>query len=508
MNLFGALTIANTGLANVGHELAVVSQNVANAGTAGYTREVATPKALAADGFGLGVATGVTGRVTDDALSASVLASNAEVAGLQTTQAALQPIDSVQGTPGQGGDLASLLGRVQDAFATLANDPASTTQQQAVIGAAGTLAQAINATATAYQSQRQAAQDGLSADVKTLNDALGTIGALSDRIVALRAQGQSTADLESQRDAALQSVGNLVGIKVLAQTNGDVVVATAAGAVLPTHGAPDPVSIAPATVDASTYYPGGGLPGIVIGGADVSAQLTGGSIGARLTLRDTTLPTYQAELDEFSHDLATRFDAQGLRLFSDGAGNLAPGGGVPAQSGYVGFAGAITVNPAVTAQPALVRDGTQTVAGSPTGATAFTPNPPGGPAGFTGLVTRILDFALGPEVQAGIAQPPPSVAGLGPNGTLSAPYAPPATPADGAAALIAAQSQTSAAATTRLGTESAVQSSLQAKLTSETGVKIDSEMSSMVELQNAYGANARVLTAAQAMWTQLLNAVQ
>ena len=30
----------------------------------------------------------------------------------------------------------------------------------------------------------------------------------------------------------------------------------------------------------------------------------------------------------------------------------------------------------------------------------------------------------------------------------------------------------------------------------------------MIELQNAYGANAKVIAAVQAMWTQLLNTVQ
>ena len=60
-------------------------------------------------------------------------------------------------------------------------------------------------------------------------------------------------------------------------------------------------------------------------------QLTGGQLGANITLRDTTLPTYQAELDEFSQNLASRFSAQGLTLFSDPTGNVPAGGGMPVQ---------------------------------------------------------------------------------------------------------------------------------------------------------------------------------
>jgi flagellar hook-associated protein 1 FlgK len=38
-------------------------------------------------------------------------------------------------------------------------------------------------------------------------------------------------------------------------------------------------------------------------------------------------------------------------------------------------------------------------------------------------------------------------------------------------------------------------------------VNMDTEMSLMITLQNAYGANAKIITAAQAMFTQLLQSV-
>jgi flagellar hook-associated protein 1 FlgK len=36
---------------------------------------------------------------------------------------------------------------------------------------------------------------------------------------------------------------------------------------------------------------------------------------------------------------------------------------------------------------------------------------------------------------------------------------------------------------------------------------MDTEMSNMIALQNAYGANAKVIAAVQTMWAQLLNTV-
>jgi flagellar hook-associated protein 1 FlgK len=507
MSLDATLSIASGSLANINRQLALVSQNVANAATPGYAREVSTQQSLTAAGLGMGVRSGPAQRNIGAALQASMLQQNAAVSGLQTRQAALQAIDAALGTPGQASDLPSLLGKMQDAFSTLASGPDSQTQQQAVVSAAGTLASGINALSSTYTSQRQAANDAIQSDLTTLNGAMGTISSLTKQIVTLKSSGQSTADLESQRDAALQSVSQIVNLKVLQQDNGNVVLVLGSG-LSPSLDTPNPFSTAPATIGAGSAYPGGGIPAITLGGADVTAQLVGGSLGANIALRDSTLPTDQAELDEFSRNLASRFDAQGLRLFSDPSGNVPSGGGVPVQSGYVGFAASIQVNPAVQSAPSLVRDGTQAVAGSPTGASAFTPNPAGGPAGFTTLITRVLDFALGSEAQSGVAQPAFHTTGLGPTGAASSPYAGSGALGDLATAMVGAQAQDSAAATGQLATEQAVQTTLQSKFSAQSGVSMDTEMSTMVQLQNAYGASARLISAAQAMWTQLLSTVQ
>jgi flagellar hook-associated protein 1 len=52
-------------------------------------------------------------------------------------------------------------------------------------------------------------------------------------------------------------------------------------------------------------------------------------------------------------------------------------------------------------------------------------------------------------------------------------------------------------------TEQGVQTTLQSRLSSETGVSLDAEMSQMIALQNAYDANAHVLTTIQSMYAQL-----
>jgi flagellar hook-associated protein 1 len=94
VTISAALSIATGGLANINSQLALVSQNVANASTPGYSAEIATQQSLAADGVGLGVRTGPATRDVDAALQAEVFSQNATVAGLQTRQNALQAIDA------------------------------------------------------------------------------------------------------------------------------------------------------------------------------------------------------------------------------------------------------------------------------------------------------------------------------------------------------------------------------------------------------------------------------
>ncbi|MGC8477068.1 MAG: flagellar hook-associated protein FlgK [Acetobacteraceae bacterium] len=508
MGLDAALSIASGGLANVSAGLALVSHNVANAGTQGYVTETATQTALDAQGVGMGVRTGPAIRLLDTQLQAQVQAQTSTVAGLATQQSALQAIDAAQGTPGQGQDLASLLGALGNQFSTLLNDPSNATQQQAVVSAATTLAGQINTLSNTYTAQRQAAQNAIVAGIGTVNAALAAIGSLSDQIMAAKAAGQSTADLENQRDAQVAGLSQQLAVNTLVQPNGDMLITTASGTELPTHGPADPLSTAPANVQPGSTYPGGGIPAVMLGGVDVTAALTGGQIGANLTLRDSTLPTDQAELDEFAQNLAGRFAAQGLALFTDASGAVPAGGGVPVQAGYVGFSATIQVNPAVSATPSLVRDGTTAIAGSPSGASAFTPNPASGPAGFSTLITRVLDFTLGADAQPGVSQPASNTTGLGATGTLAAPYAPQPTLGSIATALVGAQSAASASVSAQLSTEQGVQTTLEGQLTSQSGVNMDTQMSQMIALQNAYGANAKVIAAVQAMYTQLLSAVQ
>lgn len=493
MTIGTGLTIANTGLTALERQFSVISQNVANANTPGYATETSALTALGAAGFGMGVASGPATRNIDKAAQAAMVASGATSAYQGTIAQSLSGIDPQFGTPGQGNDLPSLLGNLQSAFSTLLGDPSNAVQQQAVVSAAGTLSRRINAIGQAIGTARQNAQEAIAADVKSLNAALGQVGTLNGQIVSLKQQGLSTADLANQRASFVQKIANLTGAKSVSKPDGAIALYAPSGLALPTNGT-EGFSIRAATVTAASYYPGGGVPGIKLGGTDVTASLSGGTLGAQLALRDQKLPQLQAGLDSFSQTLASRFEAQGLTLFST------PSGSIPGVAAATGFSHSITVNPAVARNPSLVRDGTGAVPGSTTGASAFTPNPASGPAGFTTLIQRVLSFSFGTSVQNGVGQPPVATANLGPAGGVTLDYSGSGTLSTIATAFVGDASAKSAAAQTASSNADALHTALTKKFSAGSSVSVDKQMGTLVALQNAYAANAKVVSIAQSMW--------
>jgi flagellar hook-associated protein 1 len=483
MTLASALTIATGGLANITSQLAVVSQNVSNANTAGYTRELGQQTAAQADGVELGVRTGITQRSVDTALEAEAWQQTATVAALTVRSNALAAVDAAEGTPGGGTDLAGLTGALGDAFTTLSSSPAATADQTAVVTAATSLANGINGLAQAVGKQRQAAQDTVSQELTQLGTALENIGRLSTRIATLANQGTGTAALEDQRDSAMQTVAQLTGASFVHQSDGGVQVILPSGTTLPTDGSASP------GLDDSQLGPTVAAPAVTLNGKDITAQLTGGAIGANLALRDTAMPTFQAELDEFSHDLALRCSAAGLDLFTDGTRPVAAASATPpVQAGYVGLANRIQVNPAIAANPVLVQSGT---AGTTLGVADQT------------VIKAMLDQAFGPAGATTAAAP--SVRGLGLSGALSAPFGAPAKLADFASDVVSAQSGAASDAATALTAAKATQQVLDGKVSAVSAVSVDAEMSTMIALQNAYGANARIISSVQQMWAQVVN---
>ena len=168
-----------------------------------------------------------------------------------------------------------------------------------------------------------------------------------------------------------------------------------------------------------------------------------------------------------------------LPLFTDG-GNPITGVISATGSQTTGLAGRIAVNPALVATPAsLVAFAAGTAAGDPTRPNFI----------LQQLTTAAPTYAATTGI--GSAQAPFS-------GTLS----------NYLSQVIDQQSQAASAASNLQQGQDTVLNALQQRFNDQSGVNIDTEMSNLIALQSAYGANARVMTTVQQMLATLIQAVQ
>ncbi len=172
MSLDSSLLIGASGLTAINRELAVVGQNVANAGTPGYVRESLPLDARAAGGIGMGVIAGPAQRDLDVQMQAAVFAAQSQASGAQTTSIALSVIDQAAGSTGGGNAIADTLGGLQDRLSALEAAPSDQTAQRAAVQQAQALATAVNQLAGAGATQRQSAQDSLTCQIASNRDPL------------------------------------------------------------------------------------------------------------------------------------------------------------------------------------------------------------------------------------------------------------------------------------------------------------------------------------------------
>ena len=450
--------------------IAVLSDNIANAGVAGFTAKRLDVSTFLTGTQTNGVRTGLVARSVDAAVQASIWSSASGVRALEVRSEVLLAVNATQGGPEGGTSIADAVSGLQTSFTQLQVQPSNQAQQAGVTAAADALARTINRTADAVTRERNGVQDGIVAAIDSLNTALGTVQETTRDLIRATASGEDTASLEDRRDKALLTLSGLLDLRYDKQGNGDVTILGRNGFSIPlgSRFATESAALSPAT----RYAPGSNaVPPVLLQSenaaapaVDVTKLLSGGELGELIQLRDTTLPGYTESLDAFALKLADKFNTQGLALFTN------PTGVVPTTINPAGLSSLMRVNPLVAATPSLVRDGAPA-------------DPAAGPAGFTGLIDRVLNASF-----AGTAGTPSLAAS--------------------AQAFVSAQSAAAGRAGNDLTGAKSFYATVSARFSDGSAVDVDYEMGLMIQLQNSYQANARVFQTTQALFQSLLDATR
>ncbi|MCS0592054.1 flagellar hook-associated protein FlgK [Massilia norwichensis] len=199
------------------------SQNIANLQTKGYTRQAALLSAVApaagSNQAGNGVRVTSLLRFSDNYKTQQLWRAASDLGAYSQTQPYLTQLETVMGN-----DDASLSGGIDKFFAALnavaGVDPTSTPLRQQVVTAAGLLAQRFNSLNNVYNSQLQSVRQQRTAIVDSANTAIAAIATLNGRIANANATGSNASSLIDQRDQAIDSLASQMGLEVSDQPDG------------------------------------------------------------------------------------------------------------------------------------------------------------------------------------------------------------------------------------------------------------------------------------------------
>uniref|UniRef100_Q07TK4 Flagellar hook-associated protein 1 n=1 Tax=Rhodopseudomonas palustris (strain BisA53) TaxID=316055 RepID=Q07TK4_RHOP5 len=316
MSLDIARSIAVSSLMVTQVQISVTSSNISNADTTGYTVKTASQTSEVTSGVGTGTSvTGITSNV-DKLLMKSLVQAISGLGAADSTNSMLERLQALYGSTsdddGSGTSLANSIAAFETAIASLAATPGSASLQANAVSALDSLASQLRETSSGIQDLRSDADQSIASAVDDVNEQLNAIASLNAQIKQAAASNQPTGDLEDQRNTALQEIASRINVSYFISSSGDMQIYTSSGQALLDSSVHELSYTTASTVAASTTYsttPPSGFSGILVNGTDITSQISSGSVGALITLRDTTLPAAQAQLDQLATTLADSLNA-------------------------------------------------------------------------------------------------------------------------------------------------------------------------------------------------------
>jgi len=287
--------------------LNAASQNIANLQTAGYTRQGVLLSSL---GAGVGVRSAGNGvevsallRFADAYKSQQMWRAASDQGARSQTQPYLTQLERVMGD-----DASSISNGIDGFFAALnasAVDPTSTPLRQQIVTSADAMAQRFNSISTVMSNQLLSLQQQRAAIVPQANTTLANIAALNQRISTSTASGTNVSSLMDARDQLIDGLASQMGIEVLDQPDGSRNVSLKSG---------QPLVIGSLAGTLSSNMTNTGEQTLNLDFAKSSYKLDpvaiGGQMGGLGEFEQNTLKPLQQSLQDMATQLTSKVNAQ------------------------------------------------------------------------------------------------------------------------------------------------------------------------------------------------------
>ncbi len=431
------------------------SQNIANLQTKGYTRQASLLSAVApasgSNQAGNGVRVTALLRFSDNYKTQQLWRTASDLGAHSQTQPYMTQLETVMGN-----DDANLSGGIDKFFAALnavaGVDPTSTPLRQQVVTAAGLLSQRFNSLNNVYNSQLQSVRQQRTAIVDSANTSIAAIAALNGRIANANATGSNASSLIDQRDQAIDSLASQMGLEVSDQPDGTRNVSLKTGQSLALGGVAGKLSVT-GTADQAFSLTFAGTK------FDLDVTRAGGQLGGLSAYEKDVLLPMQNNVAEMAQQIADTVNAQ-----------LAKGKTMDGDPG----------KPLFVYSPGSTSNMLQVASGFQTADLAFSGD---GTPGDTGNLQKLADIKNQYVKLTGLGDVLLSDADTQLVGKL------------------AVDSQQNKGA---LDTFQTMREQAEADWQSSSGVNQDEEAVNLVEYQNMYQANMKVMSVANALFDATL----
>lgn len=349
MSLSGALNTAFSGLKANTRAANLISTNISNASNENYGRRELGLSALTSDTRGGVNVYGVI-RQQDTVLLSDRLVSDARTAYSEDMYAFAKRMEDMTGESGVAGSLTDRVTAFENALLSASSNPASTQRLELVSTNARDLATSLNTLSTEVQEARQSADTQINILVDRLNAGLERLKTINDVIVKAESTGSDTATIEDERQAILNQISEIVPLRIVERDKGAIALFTRNGGVLLDGRTYEIGFTATGSIDASTTLSGGQLSGLTLNGNSTSTAdgglFAGGSLAAQFEIRDVEAVARQAELDGIARDLIERLGPGGpdTTLAAGDPGLFTDNGVAFVAANEVGIAGRIQLN--------------------------------------------------------------------------------------------------------------------------------------------------------------------
>jgi len=338
--------------------MGVVANNIANANTPSYSREVPvleeSPPTLTGNSM---VGTGVTLKsvesVRDNILNLRIQQETSQQSSLSSYVDSMNQVQALFNET-QGTGLQTYLSNFFNSFQSLATNPTSSSLRQAAITAGQDLAGAFSQTSQNLATIQQGLDQSVVQTVQQINQLTAQVAGLNQQIQMVSNAGQNPGSLEDQRDQVLQNLSGMVDTAVIYADDGTVSVTTTTGTLLVAGNQSDALTT---QLNSAT-----GMHEVLAQGTDITSTIAGGGIQGLINARDDGITSAQSSLDNLAAGLISAVNQQqasGYDMTGSKGGDFftpfAPS--VPGSS--AGAAATMTVTLTDPDQIAASSDGTQ-----------------------------------------------------------------------------------------------------------------------------------------------------